>query len=1009
MGNYKKRDHDTQQDSKHSPTHNDKPGAPLFKKSLLAMCIVAMNTSAYAQDTQEAPVEEIVVYGIKQSLQDAQQIKRNAATVTDVITASDIGALPDKSVVEALQRVPGVAIERFEASADPDHFSVEGGNVTIRGLNRVRSEFNGHDAFGAGADGGMSFSDIPPELVGTVEVAKNQTADLIEGGIAGTISLNTRKPFDKDGLVAGVTVKGSYGDLSEDINPSVSGIISNVWNTDAGKWGALFSVSTSNFTSRGDGVGVYNYYEKNADGVGNGVTPIAPNAASVREQFNDRDRLGVAASLQWENTAENLKATLEFIRSDSTVAWNERFIEFPAQPFTGDAGSDKITLSDDYTFDCPSSDAAPCQFTSGTIIGGTYPWGAVPYVAGARVRDDERVIDDLSFNLEFMPNDHLTLWADVQYVNAENNITDNTAHGKFFSDIYLDIRNKDKPKVEFLNDDVANPESYFLRSAMDHISENEGDELALQLDAEYTFDDQWITGVKTGVRFSNKEVTVRETVYNWGGLTETWSSQGQGSEAFYDGLLDTGMVEQFTFDSHLAGNALKGNSTFWFPSESFLSSTEGMYQDLVANNGRTVDGAWVPLHRRAGVIPGTSFLPSEIYVTEEDRSAAYVRVDFGNEESGLRYSGNIGLRYVTYQLASTGASNFPNVVSSELTAPDLDPRMPQDIVDYQSGSGTEASTIKGEKYDKVLPSFNIKVELTDDLLARFAVSEAIYLPELNAVRNQRDISAVNTAINDPDTNELTGVVNEGFYANGAGNPYLLPEEAVNIDLALEWYFSDLGSLTATFFNKDVDGYFRQATQTEAVTNPINGITQNVKSTRTINGGSASISGYEIAGQTSFGFISESLSNFGIQASYTFIDGDADDGEAEFDPTNSPADTFRNFTDLPIEGLSEDNYNLVAFYDNGSFQTRFAYSWRSSYLLNSRDVIAFSPVYGEATGQLDWSASYNFTDNFKIGLEANNLLNEVTRTSIQYNQDGVRTPRSYFVNDRRLGLFLQATF
>lgn len=1002
MTNYKKTDYEKHPGYKKSPS-------PRFKKSLLAMCIVALNAPAYAQDAEEAPVEEVVVYGLKQSLQNAQEIKRNAATVKDVITSSDIGALPDKSVVEALQRVPGVAIERFESSEDPDHFSVEGGKVTIRGLNRVRSEFNGRDAFGAGSGGGMSFSDIPPELVGSVEVAKNQTADLIEGGVAGTVSLNTRKPFDNDGLVAGITAKGSYGDLVDEVNPSVSGIISNVWDTDLGKLGALFAVSASNFTSRGDGVGVYNYYEKSVPGVGNGETPIAPNAASARQQFNDRDRLGFAGSLQWANPADTVLATLEFIRSDSTVAWNERFIEFPAQPFTADAGTDKITLSDDYTFDCPASDSAPCQFTSGTIIGGTYPWGAVPYVAGARVREDERVINDVSFKLEFAPNDRLTVWTDVQYVKAENNISDNTAHGKFFSDIYLDIRDKEKPELEFLSEDVTNPESYFMRSAMDHISKNEGDEIALQLDAEYTFDDQWVTGVKTGVRFSNREMTVRETIYNWGGLTETWASAGQGSEAFYDGLLDTGMVEQFTFDSHLSGNALKGNDTFWFPSESFLSSTENMYQQLVENDGRTVGGAWVPLHRRAGVIPGTSFLPTEIYVTDEDRSAAYVRVDFGSEESALRYSGNIGLRYVTYQLASTGADNFPALVSAELRDPSLNPQMPQDIIDYQSGTGGDTRTVTGEKYDKVLPSVNLKVELTEDVLARFAISEAIYLPELNAVRNQRNINSVNTAINDPDTNELTGVVHEGFYANGAGNPYLLPEEAVNMDLAIEWYFDDLGSVTATFFNKDIDGYYRQATEIEAVTNPANGITQDVRATRTINGGTAEISGYELAGQTSFAFIAESLRDFGLQASYTYIDGETDDGDAEFDPTNSPQDTFRNFTDLPLEGLSEDNYNLVVFYDNGTFQTRFAYSWRSEYLLSSRDVIAFSPIYGDETGQLDWSASYSVTDNIKIGLEANNLLDEVTRTSIQYNQDGVKTPRSYFVNDRRLGLFVQATF
>lgn len=1003
-----------------------------FKKSILALCVMAFSAPSFAQDAATG-TEEVIVYGIKQSLEDAQNIKRNAATVTDVVTASDIGSLPDKSIVEALQRVPGVAIERFEASDDPDHFSVEGGGVTIRGLNRVRSEFNGRDSFGAGADGGMNFSDVPPELVGSVEVAKNQTADLIEGGIAGTINLITRKPFDKEELMVGINAKASYGDLIEEVNPSFSGIASNVWETDLGKFGALLSVSGSNFTSRGDGVGVYNYYEKAVAGV-NGVA-AAPNAASARQQFNDRDRLGVAGSVQWANPSETLQATLEFIRSDSTLAWTERFVEFPAEPFvTADAGPDKINLAEGYTFDCPEgggTSAAPCQFTSGTLLNGTYPWAAVPYVAGARARQEERVINDLSLNLQFTPNDNLTLWADLQYVDALTNIDDNTAHGKFFSDVSIDLRDKDKPGFEFLSDDLAKPESYFMRSAMDHISDNDGEEIALQLDGEYTFDDQWVTGVKAGLRFSNKEVTVREGAYNWGNITETWAGAGQGSEAFYDDYADSGYVESYTFDSHLSGSALKGNNTFWFPSEALLGSSENMYQVFEAAGINRGD-SWRPLHRRAGVIEGTSFLPSEIYVTDEDRSSAYVRVNFGSDDT-VRYSGNVGLRYVSYQLTSTGASTFPNRLSDSLIAsdeeralanlPPLNPKLPQDVIDYHNGAAGLSQTIEGEKFTRVLPSFNIKFELTDELIARFAASEGIYLPELNDVRNQRVINGSNTAIETPlldaqgnpvlvdgvPVEYLSGVVNNGFYANGAGNPYLQPEVSTNLDLAMEWYFADFGSLTATIFDKKVDGYFRKGTEIEMVTNSVNNITQAVQSTKTINGGDAEIQGIEMALQSGLGFIAPALEHFGIQASYTYIDGNVDDGRIPFDPTDSLKDSFRNFSDLPLEGLSQDNYNFVVFYDNSVFQTRFAYSWRSDYLLSSRDVIAYSPVYGEATGQLDWSGSYSLSDTIKIGLEANNLLNEVTRTSIQYNQEGAKTPRSYFVNDRRIGLFVQATF
>src|SRR5690606_17576460 len=110
-------------------------------KSLLAVCVMAIGAPVFAQ-TDDA-VEEILVSGMRQSLQGAQDIKRNADTFVDSITASDIGSLPDRSVLEAMQRVPGVSIERFQAADDPDHFSVEGSGAVIRGMSATRSEFNG--------------------------------------------------------------------------------------------------------------------------------------------------------------------------------------------------------------------------------------------------------------------------------------------------------------------------------------------------------------------------------------------------------------------------------------------------------------------------------------------------------------------------------------------------------------------------------------------------------------------------------------------------------------------------------------------------------------------------------------------------------------------------------------------------------------------------------------------------------------------------------------------------
>ena len=241
----------------------------------------------------------------------------------------------------------------------------------------------------------------------------------------------------------------------------------------------------------------------------------------------------------------------------------------------------------------------------------------------------------------------------------------------------------------------------------------------------------------------------------------------------------------------------------------------------------------------------------------------------------------------------------------------------------------------------------------------------------------------------------------------------------------------MGSLTGTIFHKRVRDFHRQATTDFDVTNPrvladtgdLDFATQTVESITVGNGGTATVEGFEVAFQTTFdAFFGDAFADYGLQASFTKIDGrqtGTSEGVEDFGPSDAGTSGATNgvntggnygrFTDLPVEGLSKDNYNLVLFYDNATFNARLAYSWRSRYLLNSRDVIAFKPVYGEATGQLDASFSYQINDNLKVGLEANNLLDEITRTSIQYNQEGTLTPRNYFVNDRRFAFFLSATY
>ena len=297
--------------------------------SLLAVTAMLTAAPALAQvqtqdpddDEDVAQVEEVVVTGIRGSLRSSQAIKQNADVFVDSITSEDIGALPDRSVTEALQRVPGVAIDRFAAGVDPDHFSVEGSGVVVRGLNFVRSEFNGRTAFSAGVGGqALNFADVPAELLGSVIISKNATADMIEGGLAGTVNLNTRKPFDNDGFKIGFSLEANYGDFQKDWTPNISGLVSNVWDTDAGRFGVLISGAFSQIKSRADGLQVANYQIRDGQTVPiantanrficrnplpadvDNTTLPPPNAAS-RTMPTTASRLSAASSVRRISTA----------------------------------------------------------------------------------------------------------------------------------------------------------------------------------------------------------------------------------------------------------------------------------------------------------------------------------------------------------------------------------------------------------------------------------------------------------------------------------------------------------------------------------------------------------------------------------------------------------------------------------------------------------------------------------------------------------------------------------
>ncbi|MCA0899166.1 TonB-dependent receptor [Microbulbifer agarilyticus] len=955
----------------------------VFKRSLLAICVAAASNAAFAEEeipSHEA-LEEVVVQGVRGSLMNAQDMKRDASTVADAISASDINALPDKSVLEALQRVPGVSIERFAAAEDPDHFSIEGSGATLRGMVQSRSEFNGRDSFSANNGSGLNFQDVPPELMGAVIVYKNQTADMIEGGIAGTINLETRKPFDSDGQTIAFNTAVNYTDMREAATPDFSGLYSNTWSTEAGEFGFLISAANSKLEVSNNSIQQGVPELKAISGVGERWVPINVGARLVDQ---DRERTGGSMVFQWADNDGSKLFTAEYVRSDADQSWLEH------------------AFQSDNTVGEPSADSTynDLRFISGTLE------GATGYNSYTRQSHSHTLVEDFSLNLELNPTDRLQVTLDAQYVDASTKVVDLSVFGHTAADVYANFGGG-TPDVAFLapssssqtsEEYFTDPANYFYLAEMDHIEDNDGKEAAYTLDVEYQLDKGWFRSVKSGLRASQREQTTRWSTYQWGVVSADWA----GGQKFFNGVHDVdpwdGLPGTATYPAPEYGTAnfndfFRGKTTgitggtLLVPSPDLVQNFSRYREQL----GEISPDFFTSIADRDGVTNGP-FVPDEINPITEDRFAGYVMAEFANADDTL--TGNFGLRYVDLSYETTGGSSFAY----------LDDRLPLPADDLAFFNGETTSFVDNVSDQHFLPSFNLKYELQEDLLVRFGASQAIAFPDMGMLRSYLGVYAIIEGVDtDGDEVEDTGVVTD--YRAGTGNSRLKPMQANNFDLALEWYFSDVGAVSGTLFHKDISDFFTSGTFPREITN--NGVTRTVQVEGPVNFGDGKVTGLELAYQQFFDTLPGAWSGLGLQANYTYVDNKSIPNQNLDSQEGGNVEVA--FDSLPLAGMSEHTYNLVGLYEYEDISARLAWNWRSEYLLTTRDVITKLPIYNGEGGQLDGSIFYNVNDNMKVGLEATNILDQITKTSMQVNEEGQKLDRSWFINDRRIAAVVRINF
>lgn len=1087
-----------------------------FKRSLLALCVmtVGIPSFALAQEaaTTDDSLEEVIVTGMRGSLSSAQDLKRNAGTVVDSITAKELGSFPDKSVAEALQRVPGITVNRFASSSDTTHFSAEPSGVLVRGLSQVRTEFNGRDSFSANTSRGLSWGDISPELMAGVDTYKNQMAELIEGGIAGTVNMRTRVPFDQDGQMIAVTVSANYGDLSEKTTPEISGLYSNRWDSSVGEFGFLANLAHSEVQTRSQGnqLGRMNRFRNaydNHDGTPGAELKFIPAHFTFLDNTYDRERTGGSLAFQWQDPNEQLVATVQYNRSEYENSWGERGIQVSAadrsygqsvyheltdaSPFPGD-GAEPFFFSQnglfqsgqmsfepewvgvpgaDYNEHAVGQNAAgegflnPSPCYSWAIGQDWAPWAAdcTSGVQGGKLgtfgrsNNNKNMTQDLSFNLKWAPTDSIRGSFDVQYVDSTvENYDINVAYTSF-ARAHADVSGgrpvvtlTESPNVNYSSGFLSNPNNYFIDHIMDHIEDSEGDQLSARADFEFDLDVDWAKSVKAGVRYADRQQIVRWGSYNWNGVAPTWASwvprtawanldrhapdtvYGTDFVGFPQGHYTAG---EFDADFHQLSE-----SSYVFPNLDLLADQQLMANTMSASAlGMPSGVGWNPicsgLGNRAGEMAGSCFLPSEIADVNEETAALYVQLNFGGDEAevfGINYSGNVGVRYVETDLTSSGGISLPvpylaNDLDCVDVAPpiDLPPGSPyvsrslgcylsDDDIAFANGAAPLSSA--DVNYENWLPSFNLKLEPVDGVVIRYAWSTAISRPDMGNLRNYVSVAKDTPEQNDysdslwikDSSGDIVGA--QVYYSGNAHNPYLKPIEAKQQDLSFEYYWSDVGSLSATIFEKRFENYIQSGVYNREFTN--NGVTRTAEISGPVNGDGASLQGFELAVQTFFDFLPSPFDGFGVQANYTYIDnkgitntninnnqpggaGNENDGQS---PDSIQVDH--------LEGLSKDSYNIIGMYEKNDLALRVAYTWRSEYMVTARDCCVVYPVWSEAQGHLDASIRYNLSDSVELSLQGSNLLNTVTKLKQQVTDadDGaMKLPNSWFQNDRRLTL------
>ena len=875
--------------------------------TLGVLAITQLVQACYAADPA-APVDEVVVSGIRGSVGKSVENKHDLDLVADVITAEDVGRFPDKNVAEALQRVTGVQITR-DAN--------EGKFVNVRGLP---SEFNyvtlnGQAVTSAsdnqivqGADRNFDFSLLTPEFVSSLEVYKSPRADLEEGALSATINLRTVRPLDLPGRRLVLSAQAQKYAIEDRAEPNIAGLYSNIWSegriglTVGAAWNRRFFQGQGTETSQLDSVSL---------GTSRAFI-LDNNSSNFIDQLRD---------------TRSYYAALQVRPNDLLVA---SVISLYAK-FSGDRRSGGFALRPVFSFDPAAFDY---EVDSNGVL--TRAVGADIYYGTSNYHQwSEASVGDHTLQLEWSPDN----WSVSNVLTLSRSKTHSHELGFDLARAgFLDFGSAvsggyqiipGQPVASFVLDpgfDVKSPDSYRNGYIGGNVLDRTDHLWSEQLDITLKGGLPGIEAVQAGLKFAHR------TRENDAFFLEDDTQRGTD-------------VSRFAAESPVHGLAVE---TPYYDEQRYLDSLfDGSY------------ASWASAPTtQLRIDPGNQYR-----ITEETR-AAYVMMRF-RFSTALPVRGNLGARVVrTKQGIINSAVDF-NAIQFEPS-----PSLP--------GRGVIVPAVEQARFDRsytdVLPSLNMRLDLSKSVLLRFAAARVLSRPTLESLVPRYAVTV------NPDV--VSG-----------GNPELDPFRADQYDLSLEWYFGPGSLLSVALYDKQIESFIQQDAR------PLDIQGRPFVRLLPVNGTGGYVRGAELQYTQDFSFLPSGWAGFGLQANFTYAKGQVD------------ADPLHDIAAHDFSGLSRYTYNIVAFYEKYGFSLRAAY--------NSRDAFSSDPdirgqgtsaAYGTGFATLDMQIAYDVSSHINLYLEGNNLLRSDAVSKLGLiNGSSASLPLSWAKGDRRLALGLRVKF